>query len=404
VSGAQQFSVQGGNLKAVDDSFALSYNGDGILIGPTGQRLAGKSVRFTLSNPGGSTIIVNRIFVKVLEATPYKEYSFPRGPLAPVNEYKFDVALDPHSDTVLVTSQLFKYSRGEVDAISVHITSTDHYLYRFKIVAQGYDAADSTHHFNRETGIYQIAFPDLITYQSIILSAKKSIDMCFDPWSATDVISNLADWIQLPHVPLRIVTDRDGLYRDGDFRIALHEVAGRLYSTSQLLLLAGYRSVATLPAERSLACGYIIVDGARVLVNRTSLLLGRAELLESPAEVKRFVREFNSLFKPPYLAENVFRSAFATGYGPPENMTPVTNLVIPRRGDRLDEWMYLLRFSGAAWAIDSLAAGLGSSNSLVRSEAKRSLMALEEHTDWSDEATVPLLRQQHAKLKQLIGN
>ena len=375
-----QVEVTGGN--AVDaGKIAASYLGSGILIGPDGREVSGKAVEFTLTNTGGSVILINRMYVKVLSKRPYVEYTFPRGPLAPVTKYKFSVVIGADSDEVPITDQLFSYQHGQTDAFAISVSARDKMLYTFSVVIEGFDAADRSRTFRKETEAYTLAFPEFITYMDVIRGAQSSVDIFLDGNSASELIGSSLPWLNSgPKVRLRLVTERDFYYRSGQFGIYLSESAqGDVRSTAGLIWQFGYDRVRCVRGACFEHSPYLIIDARKVLTNPTKYLLGNPTLIEDPATVREHAAHFASMWSTnPYLRRNDYLAAFAAGGSFEEMLKPVVNLhVLPDR-TRMDEYAYLLRFNQSLEAVSALRSAIQADSPAVQAEARDSLEQLRE--------------------------
>jgi len=350
ISDAQSYAVNsklevtGTNVSEETNSLAASFLSEGMLIGPNGSRDYGKAVKFTLSNTGGSIVVVNKIYAQIIEAKPLREYTFPRGPLAPLIEYSYDIEFKADSKIVPITENIYSYKNGDIDVFSVHIKSKDKYLFKFKIVVEGYDSDKPKEKYIQETGVYQIAFPEMVTYESLVNSAKQSVDIFLEGGAAQELILNCRQKLLSNNIRVRIIVDRDFYYRSGEFdRFLMEGIDTKLVNSSRFIVESGYRLFSNIP-RRSMNKGYIILDDKAVLTNETKYLLGNVSYIENNLQVKEYRAHFNSFWKKdPFLDENVYRKVFAPQI---DNVFKQTkpSLTVSKVSGRLDEYIYLLRF------------------------------------------------------------
>jgi hypothetical protein len=380
--GNQEFHIEGSNISSATGSLAPSSLSQGVLLGPDGRRIFGKAIKFTLSNSGGSIVVVNRLYVQVLDATPSREYTFPRGPLAPLIEYAYVVELKANSHVVPITNQIFKYGKGDIDAFAVRITSKDKFLFKFKIVAEGYDVARPDEKYVRETGVYQIAFPEMISYLSLIKSAKRSVDVFLEGGAAYELISECSQNLLSEKIRFRCIVDRDFYYRSGEFDnyIVGCELIKNGCSTARFISQIGYRHFANV-TRRRMDRLYIVIDDEAVLTNETKYLLGDASYITDSTRVKAYCDHFNSLWQEePYLSEGAYKEIFAIS-GDIEQSFSEPRLCPIRKEDRLDEYIFLLRFCYTEQSVTTLTQALSNTNVFIRDEARASLEAMKEVLD-----------------------
>lgn len=122
-------------------------------------------VRFELSNAGSSKAVLRALRIVVTDHGPSETLRMVR-PGAPVTVHSHRVELDPAKSEYDVRSPVYaadtpplSFEEGEVEAFVVRLVSTEAQWYRFRLVAEWYDAKRAKAIRKVESGELEIDFP-----------------------------------------------------------------------------------------------------------------------------------------------------------------------------------------------------------------------------------------------------
>jgi len=131
---------------------ATTRKGQLIILNPTMREFDSKDVKefqFQLTNPGNSTLMVTSIKIQVLDCglnDKLKMYI----PEAPLSVYHYRVELESNKKEYDIVSGIysenkssFYYAKGDVDAFSVKLNSTEPYWYEIQLVIEFVDVEES---------------------------------------------------------------------------------------------------------------------------------------------------------------------------------------------------------------------------------------------------------------------
>jgi hypothetical protein len=274
-----------------------------------------KIVKFLLSNSGGGTIVINKLYVEIISYDSYVEYTFPRGPLLPISKFSYSVDIDDSAEEFLITEQKFKYSKGEVDEFEVRVQAKKEGIYLFKIVAEGEDIEKNEKYVN-ETKAYKIVFPQIARFQQVIKLAKKSIKVYLNGHQFTELVLGqetlffLHNKIRRGELEFQALVDVDYYYHryTGMSRYSAALFAENNYILPySAILLVDYDNVRPyFPGPEAKYKPFILIDDVNVLTKSDDYFHGKIEYIVGDGSSK-FKRYFESLWiKEPYLTEDEY--------------------------------------------------------------------------------------------------
>ncbi len=122
-------------------------------------------VRFELSNTGSSKAVLRALRIMITNHGPSETLRMVR-PGAPVTVHSHRVELDPAKSEYDVRSSVYaadtpplSFEEGEVEAFVVRLVSTEAQWYRFRLVAEWYDAKRPKEIRKMESAELEIDFP-----------------------------------------------------------------------------------------------------------------------------------------------------------------------------------------------------------------------------------------------------
>ncbi|BBO87044.1 hypothetical protein [Desulfosarcina ovata] len=298
------------DIKPYSDKIEPNYNFS-ALSRNSGNSKYEKIVKFILSNSGDGTVLVDKLFVKIIDYKKYKIYTFPRGPLAPVAKYSYTVEINSTKTEFLITDQKFKYSAGEIDEFEVRVQAVEQGIYQFKIVTEGYDIR-TKEKFVKETSIHSITFPEVVHYENIIKNARESVYVFLGGHSFQELMSSpklmeyLYTSIKNEKIDFKAIVNIDYyFYRYNSLGpySAQFLSGGYLLLPNRTLFLAGYNNVRPAVNDEFYdEYPYIIIDKKYVLTKVDNFILGKIAYIDGDRVLAYLDKFRKSWLDQPYLS------------------------------------------------------------------------------------------------------